>query len=107
VTENATRKRDRRTVGRISRRPAAWLAWLFWALVVVLGESLLIPYQIDRFALTHPFYLGPESFVDAFGGPIIVAAILAFATVGAVVATLSPKYGVDLSRPPGRFYDHK
>jgi hypothetical protein len=107
VTENATRKRDRRTVGRISRRPTAWLAWLLWALIVVLGEAVVIPYQIDRFALTHPFYLGAESLVDAFGGLIFVLALPAFARVGAVVATLSPKYGVDLSRPPGRFYDHK
>jgi len=67
---------------------------LLWALVVVLGEALLIPYQIHWFDLTHLFSLNGERVVGALGGPIMVLAVLAFATVGAVVATLRPKNGV-------------
>ena len=85
---------DRRTVGRISRRPSAWLAWLLWALVVVLGEAMLIPYQIDWYDLTHLSSLNGEHVLGALGGPILLLAISAFATVGAVVATLRPKNGV-------------
>jgi hypothetical protein len=75
-------------------RPTAWLASLLWVLVVAFGESVVIPYQIDWFSLTHPFVYGAEGFVDALGGLILVFAIAAFATVGAVVATLRPTNGV-------------
>ncbi len=57
------------------------------------GEAVVIPYQIDWFGLTHP-NLGAEPFVDALGGLILVFAIPAFATVGAMVVTLRPKNGV-------------
>ena len=90
----ATRIRDRRAVGGISRRPSAWLAWLLWALIVVLGEALIIPDQIQWSDLTHLSSLNGERVLGALGGPILVLAILAFATVGAVVATLRPKNGV-------------
>jgi len=66
---------------------------LLWALVV-LGGALLIPYQVFWSDLTHLSSLNGERFVGALGGPILVLAILAFATVGAVVATLRPKNGV-------------
>jgi hypothetical protein len=56
-------------------RPTALLAWLLWVLVVAFGESVVIPYQIDWFALTHPFVYGAEGFVDALGGPILVFAM--------------------------------
>ncbi len=79
-------------VRRISRSPSAWLAWLLWVLVV-LGEALIIPYQIDWHQLTQLFDLTDEQVVRTLGGPILVLAILAFATVGAVVATLRPKNG--------------
>src|SRR5215218_7007725 len=92
--EGATRERDRRAVGRISRRPSVWLAWLLWVLIVALGEPMVIPYQVDWFQLTHLFSLTGEGILDALGGPIFVLAISAFATVGAVVATLRPKNGV-------------
>jgi predicted membrane-bound dolichyl-phosphate-mannose-protein mannosyltransferase len=75
-------------------RPSAWLAWLLWVLIVAFGEAVIIPYQIDWFGLTHPFYLGAEGFIDVLGGPILVFAIAALATVGALVATLRPKNGV-------------
>jgi hypothetical protein len=91
---DATRERDRRMVGKISRRPSAWLAWLLWVLIVAPGEAVVIPYQIDWFYLTHPHLLDGEGIVEVFGGLIMVLAIAAFATVGAVVATLRPKNGV-------------
>ena len=100
MIEGATRERDRRAVGRITRRPSAWLAWLLWALVVVLGETLLIPYQIVWSDLTHLSSLSGERVLGALGGPILLLAILAFATVGAVVATLRPKNGVGCAWPP-------
>jgi hypothetical protein len=67
---------------------------LLWALVAVLGEALLIPYQIVWSDLTHLSSLNGERVLGALGGPILLLAILAFATVGAVVATLRPKNGV-------------
>jgi hypothetical protein len=67
---------------------------LLWVLIVAFGEAVVIPYQIDWFGLTHPFYLGAEGFIDVLGGPILVFAIAALATVGALVATLRPKNGV-------------
>ena len=94
MIEDATRKRDRLTVRGISRRPSAWLAWLLWALVVVLGEALIIPYQIVWYDLTHLFSLKALNILGALMGPIVVLAILAFATVGAAVATLRPRNGV-------------
>lgn len=94
MTEGATRKRSRRAVGGIVRRPSAWLAWLLWALIVAVGEVMLIPYQIDWFGLTHLFTLTAPRVVGTLGGPIVVLAVWAFATVGAVVATLRPKNGV-------------
>jgi len=67
---------------------------LLWALIVVLGEALIIPDQIQWSDLTHLSSLNGERVLGALGGPILVLAILAFATVGAVVATLRPKNGV-------------
>jgi tryptophan-rich sensory protein len=93
VVEGA-KKRDRRTVGRISRRPSAWFAWLLWALIIALGEILVFPYQTSWFSLTHPAYLDGEAIVESLGGLIFVLALPAFATVGAMVATLRPKNGV-------------
>jgi hypothetical protein len=94
VTEGATEEQDRRVVGGISRWPVALLAWLLWGLIVTLGEAMVIPYQISWYGLTHLFLLSAEGFVSALGGPILVLAIPAFATVGAVIATLRPKNGV-------------
>jgi hypothetical protein len=93
VIEGA-KERDRRTVVRISCRPSAWLALLLWALIVAIGEVLIIPNQIDWFDLTHLSSLNGERVLDALGGPILVLAMLAFATVGAAIATLRPKNGV-------------
>jgi hypothetical protein len=94
VVESAAKERDRRTVGRISRRPSVWLAWLLWVLIIALGEAVVIPYQIDWFYLTHPHLLEGDGIIEVFGGLIMVLSIPAFATVGAVVATLRPKNGV-------------
>jgi hypothetical protein len=94
MTAEAREQSQQRRTSRMRWRPTSWLAWLLWVLIVVFGEAALIPYQIDWFGLTHPFYLGSEGFVDNIGGPILVFAIASLATVGAVVATLRPKNGV-------------
>jgi hypothetical protein len=94
VTEGAREQSQGRRTSRIRWRPTAWLAWLLWVMIVAFGEAVLIPYQINWFGLTHPFYLGSEGFVDIIGGPIMVFAVASLATVGAVVATLRPKNGV-------------
>jgi hypothetical protein len=69
---------------------------LLWALIIGLGEGLVFSYQTRTtwFSLTHPSYLDGEAIVDSLGGLIFVLALPAFATVGAVVATLRPKNGV-------------
>jgi hypothetical protein len=67
---------------------------LLWVLIVALGETVIIPYQISWFYLSHPHLLDGEGIVETFSSLIIVLSIPAFATVGAVVATLRPKNGV-------------
>ena len=72
---------------------AAWLAWLLWVLVVAFGSGVVAPYQLDWYMLTD-FNPGPEQFAVNVGGLIFVSAIPAYATVGAVVATLRPKNAI-------------
>jgi hypothetical protein len=74
--------------------PSTWVAWLLWVLIVVLGEALIIPYQIVWYDITHLFSLKALNILGALMGPIVVLAILAFASVGAAVATLRPRNGV-------------
>jgi hypothetical protein len=66
----------------MSRRTAAWMAWSVWALCVVLFAS---PVLLDFF----------NSSVPTRGGPIsnlyIAVALLAYPTVGAIVASRRPK----------------
>jgi signal transduction histidine kinase len=71
----------------------AWLAWLLWVLVVTFGLAVVAPYQLDWYMLTD-FNPGPEQFAVNVGGLIFVLAIPAYATVGAVVATLRPKNAI-------------
>ncbi|HEX2107745.1 MAG TPA: hypothetical protein VHF70_00515 [Rubrobacteraceae bacterium] len=91
----AWKTQEKRSSGGGSKsRAAAWLAWSLWGLIVAFGEGAVIPYQIDWYGLTHPFYRGTGGFGEALGGLVLVFAIPAYATVGALVATLRPKNGV-------------
>src|SRR5918997_1095890 len=84
-----------RVIGRVSTRPAAWLAWSLWLLVVAFGASLLELSEArwSWYVLTH--YLGrPEDIGDVLVSGILVLAVPAYATVGAVVASLRSKNGV-------------
>lgn len=65
-----------------------------WVFVVAFGEAVAAPYQLDWFGLAHPFYGGTEAFTEIFGGLTVVFAIAAYATVGAVIATLRSTNGV-------------
>ncbi len=94
MAEGATREQDSRVVRGMSRRPSTLLAWLLWGLIVAPGEAVIIPYRIDWFQLTHLFNLHIERVLEPLAGLILVLAIAALATVGAVVATLRPKNGV-------------
>jgi len=79
----------------VSARPAAWLAWSLWLLVVAFGAtSVNLPDVLwFWYVLTH--YLGrPEYIGDALVSGILVLAVPAYATVGALVASLRPKNGV-------------
>ena len=80
----------------MGRRPSAWLAWFLCVLIVALGEAVVIPYQIDWYYFTPPYYLDGEAILEVLGGPGMVLATAAFATVGVVVATLRPKNGVGM-----------
>jgi signal transduction histidine kinase len=72
------------------------LAWLLWILLAALGSATVAPYQLDWYVLTHPFNanVNTEWLSDALGQLIFIFAIPAYATVGAVVATLRPKNAV-------------
>jgi hypothetical protein len=60
---------------------------------VTLGAAVVAPYQLDWYVLTHPFNanVNTEGLSEALGGLILIFAIPAYATVGAVVATLRSK----------------
>jgi signal transduction histidine kinase len=96
VTEEAREQKRRQEVVRTSRRSATWLAWLLWILLAALGSATVAPYQLDWYVLTHPFNanVNTEWLSDALGQLIFIFAIPAYATVGAVVATLRPKNAV-------------
>ena len=85
--------------GRVGRRaiarPTTWLASSLWIAIVLLGASSLDLSQgyWFRYVLTHPFR-SPEDLGDVLTSGILVFAVSAYATVGAVVAALRPKNGV-------------
>jgi hypothetical protein len=60
---------------------------------VTLGAAVVAPYQLDWYVLTHPFNanVNTEGLCEALGGLVFIFTIPAYATVGAVVATLRPK----------------
>ena len=63
---------------------------------MVFGAILLV--QLEPrwywYVLTHYFYRYPEDFANVLQMGILVLAIPAYATVGAIVASLRPKNGV-------------
>jgi hypothetical protein len=79
----------------MSSRAAAWLAWSLWVLILAFGATSLDLSEArwTWFVLTH--YLGrPDDIADVLIPAIVVLAVPAYATVGAVVASLRPKNGV-------------
>jgi hypothetical protein len=66
----------------MSHRTAAWMAWSVWALCVVLFAS---PVLLDFFNSSVPTRGGP------FSNLFIAVALLAYPTVGAIVASRRPK----------------
>src|SRR4028118_139406 len=80
----------------MSRRIATWWAWLLWVVLLVLGLAVVAPNQLDWYVLTHPFNanVNTDWLSQALGRLIYVLAVPAYATVGAVVATLRPKNAV-------------
>jgi hypothetical protein len=96
VTED-TRKAGRATGGKRRHRAAPWIAWSLWGLIVVLSVTAIDASQLKLywFYASHPFRYGAEDFGGNVLFPIVmVLAIPAYATVGALVASLRPKNGV-------------
>jgi hypothetical protein len=79
----------------VSSRPAAWLALSLWLLVMTFGAASLDLSEArwQWYVLTHHLER-PEDIGDVFISGILVLAVPAYATVGAVVASLRPKNGV-------------
>jgi hypothetical protein len=95
VTEEA-RQHDQ-AAGRASIRPATWLAWLLWFATMAFGATVLLGSLEPRwswFVLTHYFYSNPEEVSNVLTAGILIVAVPAYATVGAIVASLRPKNGV-------------
>jgi hypothetical protein len=84
-------------ITRIRTRTAAVIAWSLWLLVLTFVVTTFnsVPMSEDWYMVTHPFSASPgvigTALVFAVLGP---ALFLAYATVGAVVASLHPKNGV-------------
>lgn len=85
-----------RVAAGASTRPATWLAWLLWIVIMVFGATLLV--QLEPrwhwYVLIHYFYRYPEDFTNVLISGILILAIPAYSTVGAIVASLRPKNGV-------------
>src|SRR5215213_1427437 len=65
-------------------------------MIMGFGATLLVHLEPRWYwyVLTHYFYRYPEDFADVLTSGILVLAIPAYATVGAIVASLRPKNGV-------------
>ena len=96
MPEGARQQDREQEVGGMSRRIAAWLAWPSWVVLVTFGAAVVVPDQLNWYVLTHPFHesVGTEHLSGALGGLIFIFAIPAYATVGALVATLRPKNAI-------------
>src|SRR5919112_1222115 len=80
MAQGATTEQDRE-VGEMKRRAATWMAWAVWALCVALFAS---PVLLDFFNSSVPTRSGPISNL------YIAVALLAYPTVGAIVASRRP-----------------
>jgi hypothetical protein len=74
----------------MSARAGALPALSLWVLVIALNVTMVAPYQLDWYGLTHPVYRGAQGFAEALFSLLVVLMIPAYATVGAVIATLRP-----------------
>jgi hypothetical protein len=76
-----------RGVGGKSRRTAAWLAWLMWALSM-LPIALSVPLYLSIPAARTS---GITDVPDTVAGVLFTAVVLSFCTVGALIATRRPQ----------------
>jgi hypothetical protein len=70
---------------------------LLWFVTLAFGATVLLESLEPRwqwYVLTHYLYRNTEYFSDVLTSAILVIAVPAYATVGAIVATLRPKNGV-------------
>ena len=76
--------------------PTTWLAWLVWTAIVVFGATLLDLSDVLYFwfVLTNYFWRYPDIYGEVLVSGMMVLAVPAYATVGAVVASLRPKNGI-------------
>jgi hypothetical protein len=90
VTEGAKERGRRRGLGRGSYRAASLLAWLVWALVIVTAAAFVV-LQLWNFSEMTSFLEGPDYLSELVIWTVLFpAAIPAYATVGAVVASRRP-----------------
>jgi hypothetical protein len=85
-----------RLAGGASTRPTTWLAWSLWMVIMISGATLLFPLDLrwNWYVLTHYFYRYPEDFTDVLTSGIVILAVPAYATVGAIIVSLRPRNGV-------------
>jgi hypothetical protein len=85
-----------RLAGGASTRPTTWLAWSLWMVIMISGATLLFPLDLrwNWYVLTHYFYRYPEDFTDVLTSGILILAVPAYATVGAIVVSLRSRNGV-------------
>ena len=77
-------------------RAAVLIAWLLWALIMVFVVTSLDLNWVKYYwyVLSHPHLIYAATLEEAIGTILGYVAIPAYATVGAVVASLRPKNGV-------------
>ncbi len=77
-------------------RPTTWVAWLLWATIVIFGATLLdLPDVLYVWhMLTNYFWSYPDLYGEDLVSSMMVLAVPAYATVGAVIASLRPSNGI-------------